>query len=378
MKITVGQWAMKAALNNVDACFASKPTLSQLSCVLITASYDQITITATNLSIWVEVIVQGNVQEEGAIAVPYAQLSNLINLYPDELIHMSSDKMNVFTFKTDNVKTNLKSVDADEYPSRNNMKIDEYGSGIEWKAEDFFGALRKVAVSVSKDAARPITQCVIINMEESSTEFVSVDGYRMTSVTMFDPTESGIKSTAVIHFNDLITLMRMKQESMYVYAYFSEKEIMFMHGVTTLIVKRSEHTPMNLNSIAPNTCAFEIKVNVAKLLQACKQAMIAARDTSYTMKAEVCMPDSEAMNLSKLKLTAGDKTVVSNAEIEITGNGEGTIFGINVQYLVQFLETLDAEEITMQGSANKPLVMFTDIQSNIKHWHLIMPVAVGG
>lgn len=69
MKIKLPQVVLVKALETIGRVSTKHVTLPVLQCVLVIAENGVITLKATNLEIGVEVVVSGEVMEDGVIAV---------------------------------------------------------------------------------------------------------------------------------------------------------------------------------------------------------------------------------------------------------------------------------------------------------------------
>src|SRR5260221_458138 len=74
MKIYCEPGALQQALALVKAAVPSRPRVPILSCVLLTAKGDRVTVSATDLGLGIACRLPARVEREGAVAVPFARL----------------------------------------------------------------------------------------------------------------------------------------------------------------------------------------------------------------------------------------------------------------------------------------------------------------
>ena len=115
MKFVVIRSNIKEAIAAVQRATNENANLPILKNILISATEQGITITATNLEIAITAFISGKVIESGNVTVPAQLLANLLNNLQSDRLNFETKENNVLV-KTDNYSASLQGMLADDFP----------------------------------------------------------------------------------------------------------------------------------------------------------------------------------------------------------------------------------------------------------------------
>jgi len=175
MKLTIEQPAFAAALARVAYAVASKATLPITQYVLISAS-DGVTITATNLDAEVQAKAYATVETEGAVAVPFKMLSDVVKKMPKgALISIDSGK-GVIDVKAGRVSVTIATLLAEDFP---HMASDKYDFEMMLDPDQIANLFGKVSFAASVEETRYYLRGVYIHASDDGLTGVATDGHRL-------------------------------------------------------------------------------------------------------------------------------------------------------------------------------------------------------
>ena len=96
MKITCQKADLVKGVNIVSKAVPTRTTMAILECILIDASSGEIKLTANDMEIGIETIVNGNISERGIIALDAKKFSEIVRKLPDNEVTIETDA----SFKT--------------------------------------------------------------------------------------------------------------------------------------------------------------------------------------------------------------------------------------------------------------------------------------
>ncbi len=96
MKITCHAADLVKGVNIVSKAVPTRTTMAILECILIDASSGEIKLTANDMEIGIETIVQGSILERGIIALDAKKFSEIVRKLPKNEVTIETDS----TFKT--------------------------------------------------------------------------------------------------------------------------------------------------------------------------------------------------------------------------------------------------------------------------------------
>src|SRR5512133_3234803 len=117
MKASVSQQQLAQGLGIISRAVSPRSTLPVLANVLLATDEGRLRLSATNLELGISSWIGAQIQEEGSITVPARLLADLVNMLPNDTVHLT---LNVSTctlhVKCATSSTEIKGIDAQEFP----------------------------------------------------------------------------------------------------------------------------------------------------------------------------------------------------------------------------------------------------------------------
>ena len=107
MKIVCSKADLLSGVQTVSKAVPSKTTMSILECILIDATNGQIKLTANDMEIGIETIIEGDIVEKGIIALEAKVFSDIVRKLPDSDITLETDSNYKTTITSDKAKFNI-------------------------------------------------------------------------------------------------------------------------------------------------------------------------------------------------------------------------------------------------------------------------------
>ncbi|MCK4891360.1 MAG: DNA polymerase III subunit beta, partial [Candidatus Pacebacteria bacterium] len=178
MKFICTQENLNKALNIVGRITNKNSTLPILNNVLLKIEKGQLKLSSTNLEIGVNYLVGGKVEEDGEITVPTKLFANFVSNLPSGNVEIKL-RDDILNIKCNGYKTNIKGLDAKEYPLAPKIEVDPI---FKIKSADFKKALTQISPAISSSESRIEITGVFMNLSEISKNkviLVATDSYRL-------------------------------------------------------------------------------------------------------------------------------------------------------------------------------------------------------
>jgi len=176
MKIICLQENLKNGLNMVQNITGKNLTLPILNNILLTIEKKQLKLSTTDLEMAITSQVSCKIEKEGSITIPAKLLVNFINNLPNKKIE-ASVKNNIIDLKCENYKSNIKGLDAKDFPIIPKIKAEPI---LELDAFNFKEALEQVINFVSISDIRPEISGVLFDFSsEKRIKLVATDSFRL-------------------------------------------------------------------------------------------------------------------------------------------------------------------------------------------------------
>lgn len=180
MEITIPHTKLLESLELVGRISTKHVTLPVLQCVRLEAKEGKINLQATNLEISIELPLDGEITEEGVVAVPAQIFLQSIQFINQKDITLRTEDQ-VLQLETDNTNTSIKIFPVDEFPTLHRLE----GEESKLQGGMFSYGIKSVAFASSQTSIKPELGSVFVQQKkEHSLTFVATDSFRLMEKTV--------------------------------------------------------------------------------------------------------------------------------------------------------------------------------------------------
>ena len=115
MKIICSKSNLVKGVSIVSKAVPSKTTMPILECVLIDATTDIIKLTANDMELGIETIIEGEILRKGMIAIDARIFSEIVRKLPDSEVSIETDDNLQTTITCEKAKFNISSKSGEEF-----------------------------------------------------------------------------------------------------------------------------------------------------------------------------------------------------------------------------------------------------------------------
>lgn len=366
MKITILKENLSKGLSIVGRVVSSRGSLEILSNILIKTSKGRVCLSATNLEIGISYMVGAKVESDGAITVPAKLFSEFINSLPSEKITLELDG-DTLKCKTDDYKTSIKGISADEFPLIPEIKEKKTFSINGVKFRD---AVNLVGLAASLDDSRPILSGVYIKVSGTKVVLAATDSYRLAENIVSVNADKNKKEEIVVPARTLIELSRILgelKEDIEVNAYITENQILFEANGLELVSRLIEGQFPNYKQIIPENTESVAKVDKSELLGAVKVASLFARENANSIK--VAIKEKGKVEINSQGSQVGENIATIKADVK----GKTAEASFNGKYISDVLVAMKDKDVELgiSGKLNPGVIKSA---KNKDYTYIIMPL----
>lgn len=375
MQFSCTQENLSRGLNIVSHITSKNINLPILNNVLIKIKDKNLALSTTNLELAINCFIRGRVEKEGEFTIPSRLFADYVGLLPREAVNVEALDENV-TIKCANYETKIKGLPASEFPLIPQIsKNKKFNCSV----AEFRKALGQVVFAVSLNESRPELSGVYMefNREGSGGQLflAATDSYRLGEAKVGlgsdsdkDPATAIVPSRTMSELLRIIALFKDDVESPEsIELAFSENQIIFTLGGVELISRLIEGQYPDYTQIVPT--GFKTKAIVSKdeLMKAIKTTSLFSKTGLFDVTLEI-KPDKIMVMSSDLQ--RGENKVDLKSKVD----GEDNSVTLNYRYLLEGLNALGGEEITisMIDAANPS--MLTSQGKEKEYFYIIMPI----
>ena len=330
MKITASKSELIKSINIVLRAVPSKTTMNILNCILIDASVDEIRLTANDMELGIETIVQGTILQRGIICLDAKLLSEIVRKLPDAEVVIETDDNYQTLITSENSVFHIVGKDPSEFP---HLPMIEKEDPVVLSQFQLREIIRQTIFSIALNDSNRILTGEYLEIRENELRIVGLDGHRI-AIRQLTLDKSYHEHKVIIPGKTLSELMKIltgEQDDL-VSLYFTRNEILFEMDGTVVISRLIEGNYFRIDQMLSND--YETTVVLKK--------------TDFSQLGS--MSDT----------------------LEIEKEGKDLKIGFNPKFILDALRVIDDEKITVYFlNAKAPCFIKDEEQSYI---YMVLPV----
>ncbi|MBU2545326.1 DNA polymerase III subunit beta [Patescibacteria group bacterium] len=348
MKLLILQEKLKQGLNIVERISSKSLTLPILNNILISTEKNFLNLSATDLEIGVRWWVLSKVEKQGSVTIPSRLLSSFVNLLPNGNVALES-KNNNLSVKSDNYKTEIKGLSAEEFPI---IPTIADGESISLDSLTFCRDLNQVADIPVPSTTRPEISGIYFSFQKNTITIAATDSFRLGEKRIFLKSSSSLtKEYSLIlpqkTIKEIVNIFNEKPGELKMY--FSPNQIMFecpmeetSHPQIQIISRLIEGDYPNYKEIIPKKYTTRLILDRNEFLNQVKTAsLFSGKVNEIKIKVE---PKSKKVNISSRSSELGDHQSFITGKIE----GEPVEISFNHRFLLDGLQSIKTPEVIFE------------------------------
>ncbi len=365
MKISFLSENLQKALALTNHAVSTKNQLPILSHVLLETREGKIYLSATDLEIGIETVIQGVIEEAGSATIPAKLFLELVNTLPAGKVSLVTQEGSV-QIVGGKTKTTLQTVPPEEFPKLYERKGEKI---LSLPGKSLQNVLKRILFTASIESTRPALSGILFKRIELGFILVATDGYRLSLEKITTEEQAGFEGSIIIPAKLIKEVLSLREDApIDVYVDGQQNQILVAQEETVFIGRLIDAEFPNYEKILPTDASTEITVDKDVLQRAVKTCAIFARETANIITLSI---QKEKMSVSSKAPSLGENVV----DVDMTLKGEENDIAFNARYLLDFLAVADTQDIRfeMTGPLNSGVFR---LAGNASYLHLIMPIRV--
>ena len=363
MKISASKSELIKSINIVLRAVPSKTTMNILNCILIDASVDEIRLTANDMELGIETIVQGTILQRGIICLDAKLLSEIVRKLPDAEVVIETDDNYQTLITSENSVFHIVGKDPSEFP---HLPMIEKEDPVVLSQFQLREIIRQTIFSIALNDSNRILTGEYLEIRENELRIVGLDGHRI-AIRQLTLDKSYHEHKVIIPGKTLSELMKIltgEQDDL-VSLYFTRNEILFEMDGTIVISRLIEGNYFRIDQMLSNDYETTVVLKKTDFMNSVDRAML------FTSESEkrplVLSVESNSINM-KINSQLGSMSDT----LEIEKEGKDLKIGFNPKFILDALRVIDDEKITVYFlNAKAPCFIKDEEQSYI---YMVLPV----
>lgn len=363
MNIVCDKSNLIEGINIVMKAIPSKTTMEILECVVIEVKEDRIKLIANDLQIGIETLIEGNIKQEGSVAIGAKVFFEIIRKLPNDQVEISVDNNYHMNITCGKAKFNIAAKSTEEFPFLPNIVKEKSISISQFTLKD---VIRQTVFSVSDNENSKVMTGELFEIHESQLKVVSLDGHRI-SIRKVPLKESYEDISVIIPGKTLIEISKIINGGIddEVEIYFTDKHVLFVFEDTLVLSRLIEGEYYKIDKMLSSDYETKIRVNKKQMLDCIDRATLLLKESDK--KPVIIEIKDERMRFAMISSIG-----TMNEDIDSVKEGKDILIGFNPKFLMDALRVIEEEEITMYMINPKAPCFIRDEEEN--YIYLILPV----
>ena len=363
MKFVCSKVNLLNGLQIVSKAVSNKTTMSILECILIDASKNMIKLTANDMELGIETIIEGEIIEKGIIALEAKIFLDIVRKLPDNDITIETDSSCKATITCEKAKFNIIGKSGEDFSY---LPLIEKNDQIILSQFTLKEVIRQTIFSISDNDNNKLMTGELFDINNDTLKVVSLDGHRI-SIRKISLKNSYPAKKVVVPGKTLNGVSKILPGGAEddVGISFTDKHIVFEFDDTTVVSRLIEGEYFNIQQMLSSDYETKVTVNRKEFLNCIDRATLLVKEGDK--KPIIINITDDSMEL-KINSVIGSM----NEDIDINKSGKYLLIVFNPKFLIEALKSIDDEEVDLYMVNPKAPCFIKNLEES--YIYLILPV----
>lgn len=363
MKIICSKSSLLSGVQTVLKAVPSKTTMTILECILVDATNNSIKLTANDMELGIETLIEGEIAEKGIVALEAKLLSDIVRKLPDSTITIETDSSLNTKITCEKSKFNIMGRPGDEFSKL--PEIEKYNPLVmsEFTLKE---VIRQTIFSIASNDTNILMTGELFEIADNSFRIVSLDGHRISIRRIdlkdsYDPVKVIVPGKTLNEVSKILSGDTDKDVNIYM----TDKHILFEFDNTIVVSRLIEGEYFKVDQMLSNDFETKFVINKKEFLDCIDRATLLISESD---KKPIILNVTDENIQLKITSQIGNM----NEDIDITKSGKDIMIGFNPKFLIDALKVIDDESITLYMVNPKAPCFIKN--ENETYNYLILPV----
>ena len=259
MKLICSKSSLLSGVQTVSKAVSNKTTMSILECILLDSTSGVIKLTANDMELGIETIVEGEIVEKGIVAIDSKIFLEIVRKLPESDINIETDNTYKTTITCEKAKFNILGKSGEDFPY---LPVVEKDDNIVISQFTFKEVVRQTIFSIADNDNNKIMSGELFDINGDQLKVVSLDGHRI-SVRKINLKNSYDAKKVIVPgktLNEVSKIIPGDAESDVTIS-FTPKHIVFEFGNTVVVSRLIEGEYFRIDQMLSSDYDTKVKIN---------------------------------------------------------------------------------------------------------------------
>ena len=332
MKLVCSKANLLNGVQIVSKAVSNKTTMSILECVMVDATKGSITLTANDMDLGIETIIQGDILEKGSIALDAKIFLEIVRKLPDSDITIETDSSFKTTITCEKSKFNIIGKSGEDFSY---LPIVEKNDSVIISQFTLKEVVRQTIFSISDNDNNKLMTGELFEINNDELKVVSLDGHRI-SIRKIQLKNSYSPKKVIVPgktLNEVSKILPGGADNDVIIS-FTDKHIVFEFGNTTVVSRLIEGEYFKIDQMLSSDYETKVKINKKEFLNCIDRATLLVKEGD---KKPIIINIVDGSMELKINSILGSM----NEDIDIEKQGKDIMIGFNPKFLIDALRVID-------------------------------------
>ncbi|MCI8491234.1 MAG: DNA polymerase III subunit beta [Lachnospiraceae bacterium] len=363
MKLICSKSNLLKGVNIVSKAVPVRTTMPILECILIDAATDEIKLTANDMELGIETVIEGQIIEPGIIAIDAKFFLEIVRKLPDNEITITTDTNFNTLITCEKAKFNITGKSGEDFSY---LPYIERNDSIAISQFTLKEVIRQTIFSIAENDSNKLMTGELFEINENQLKVVSLDGHRISirTITLKDNYASKKVVVPGKTLNEISKILPGLAEDD-VRIFITENHIIFEFEHTTVVSRLIEGEYFRIEQMLSSDYETKVCTPKKELLDCIDRATLLIKEGD---KKPIIMNITDHSMELKINSAFGSM----NEDIDIQKEGKDIMIGFNPKFFIDALRVIDEEEVTLYMVNPKAPCFIKDEEGS--YIYLILPV----
>ncbi len=370
MKFIISKNVIFKSLSHLQNIVEKKNPLPILSSILIEAKDNNLILSSTDMDISITEKINCNVLENGATTINAHTIYDIIRkLQDDSEIEIICNDGKLLTLRSGTSRFSLNCLPKEDFPI---IETENSGKTIKINSQELLKLIDKTKFAISTEETRYFLNGLYLNVNSENNKRITIvgtDGHRLAKFEhVKEDLNEQIQGVIIPKktINELSKLLSENTEE--IELNINTSKIVFFIQNLVLISKLIDGSFPDYNKVIPNNNNNIMTVKRVELASAVDRVSTIANEKTPVVKLKLMK------NLININ-TVNSENNSASEDIEVKYEGETIEIGFNSKYILELINNLEDDEISIAYKDNSSPIMATE-KSNPDLVYVLMPMRV--
>ena len=320
-------------------------------------------MTANDMELGIETVIEGDIREKGIIAIDAKIFSEIVRKLPDNDVTIETDANFQMLICCEKARFSIAGKSGEDFSY---LPYIEKAEPVVVSQFSLREVIKQTIFSISDNESNKMMTGELFEISGNHLKVVSLDGHRVSIRNLelkgeYQPRKVIVPGKTLIEVSKILS----GELDALVNLFFTKNHIVFEFDETTVVSRLIEGEYFRIEQMLSTDYETKVRVNKKELLNCIDRATLLIRE-SDKKPIIIQIEDGEM----RLKLTSGVGSM--NEEIVIEKEGKDILIGFNPKFLIDALRVIDDEMVTLYLVNPKAPCFIRDEKES--YIYLILPV----